>query len=141
MRRTLLAFLVLSSVVFASISDGGGRVDPATHLAALAQQADAVTIEFREPDGTKREVAFSDVAWLFRLERTLARGSYQPQSLCLCISWPTIRLFREKKQIAQFSVHHDVKLRAFAGQVSGDFLVGEAMGKAIMDLAQARKKG
>jgi len=115
-------------------------VIPSKHLSDLAREADSAVIQFYSPSG-KEEVSVSDQLWLGRLAGILERSSYTPQSHCFCISYPKIHLYRKKEKVATLSVHHDEKLRAYAGQISGDFLVGAEIGGAISALAFERKKG
>jgi len=135
--RFLALFVIVTCVATAAPAPAS---DPAERLMAVAREADSVTIEFYSQTG-KEEVAFTDIFWIERLAAALAFGSYKPQSHCFCVSYPTIRLLRKKEVIGTLSVHHGEKLRAYAGQVSGDFLVGAKTGKAIVDLANEKRKG
>ena len=136
MRFVLGLILVVICLAVRAATPASG---PAEHLMAIARQADAVTIEFYSQSG-KEEVTFTDVFWIERLAAALAFGSYQPEGHCLCVSYPMIRLLRKKEVIGTLSVHHGEKLRAYAGQVSGDFRVGAVTGKAIVDLANEKRK-
>lgn len=138
MKNNFAAFIAI--VASATLAASTTASDPAEHLVAIAQQADAVTIEFYSPSG-KEEVAFTDIFWVERLATVLAFSSYKPQDHCLCVSYPTIRLIRKQEIIGTLSVHHGEKLRAYAGEVSGDFIVGARTGKAIVDLANEKRKG
>lgn len=138
MKLLFAAFFTL--VATAMIAASTTANDPAEQLIAVARQADSVTIEFYSPSG-KEEVTFTDVFWIERLAAALAFSSYKPQSHCLCVSYPTIRLVRKKEVICTLSVHHGEKLRAYAGAVSGDFFVGAKTAKAIVELANEKRKG
>ena len=118
----------------------GDSVNPSKYLPDVVREADSAVIEFYSSSG-KEEVTVSDKLWLGRLAGILERSSYTPHSHCFCISYPKIHVFRKKEKIATLSVHHDQKLRAYADRVSGDFLVGAEIGKAISALAMERKKG
>lgn len=129
---------VVGTTVVGSI-ESTAPSDPAEHLMAVARQADSVSIEFYSASG-KEEVTFTDIVWIERLASALAFTSYKPQDHCLCISYPTIRLIRKHEVIGTLSVHHGEKLRAYAGDVSGDFLVGARTGKAVVDLANEKRR-
>jgi len=136
MKPILLALAFIGGLLIASA--GIGATSPAKHLAAVAREADSVVIEFYTSAG-REEVAFADKPWLERLAGILERSSYVPQSHCLCISYPQIRLYRNKELTGTLSVHHGTKLRAYAGSVSGDFTVGAQVGQEIAGLAKERK--
>ena len=138
MKPRFFAFFVIATSL--AIAASTPASEPAERLMATAREADSVTIEFYSQSG-KEEVTFTDIFWIERLAAALAFGSYKPQSHCLCVSYPTIRLLRKKEVIGTLSVHHGEKLRAYAGEVSGDFLVGAKTGKAIVDLANEKRKG
>jgi hypothetical protein len=138
MRSCFLAFVAMGSLFAAPAAVGADT--PAKHLSDIVQEADSVTIEYYSPSG-KDEVAFADKPWLERLAAVLERSSYTAQSHCFCISYPQIHLYRKNEKIGTLSVHHGIKLRAYVSRVSGDFLVGAAVGKAIVDLAIEKKKG
>lgn len=137
MKIRFAAFLAI--VASTTVGASTPATDPAEHLIAVARQADSVTIEFYSPSG-KEEVTFTDIFWIERLAGALGFSTYKPQSHCLCVSYPTIRFVREKEVIGTLSVHHGEKLRAYAGEVSGDFLVGTKTGKAIVDLANEKRR-
>ena len=136
MKRSFLGFIL---VVICAAVRAAPASDPAEQLTAIARQADAVTIEFYSKS-EKEEVTFTDVFWIERLSAALAFGSYQREGHCLCVSYPMIRLLRKNEVIGTLSVHHGEKLRAYAGRVSGDFRVGTVTGKAIVDLANEKRK-
>jgi hypothetical protein len=130
-----LCIVAIACTAFGSIT----AASPAKQLAESVLNADSVTIEFYSRSG-KEEVTFSDSAWLYQLSRILEDASYSPRSHCLCISFPQIRLSRKNEKIGSLSVHHGEKLRAYVGGVSGDFFVGEKVGRAILDLANEKKE-
>lgn len=138
--KTFLVVALVAGALSAAVpsrSPSPGN-DPATHLINVARDADAVSIEFYVRGG-KEEVTFTDPFWIERLNAALAFSSYTPQNHCLCVSYPTIRLLRQKETIATLSVHHGEKLRCYAGALSGDFLVGARTGKTIVDLANEKR--
>ena len=118
----------------------GGIIDrsPAKAFAGLVRSTDEVKVEFFSKSG-KEEVRFTDPVWLEKLAAVLAGSSYSEQSHCFCISYPQIRLFRKDKEILVLSIHHNVKLRGYSQTVSGDFLVGESVGSAVVNLANEKR--
>lgn len=138
MRKVLIA---LSTITLAfAMPPAPPAVDPGERLLVALRAADSVTIQFHSPVG-KEEVTFVDVFWIERLAAVLAFSSYKPENLCFCTAYPVIRLLRQKEVIGAFSVHHGTKLRAFVGSVSGDFVVGDKTGRAILALANEKRKG
>jgi len=121
-----------------AVSSALGDVKPAKYLSDVVQEADSVVIEYYSATG-KDEVAFTDKLWLERLAGVLERSSYVVRGHCFCISNPQIQLYRKKEKIGTLSGHHGTKLRAYAGQISGDFSVGAQVGKVIVDLAIEKK--
>ena len=133
-----LPFVLAFFTAVLAASAAVGTENPGPRLASLVREADSVVVAFYVPTG-KEEVTFSDREWLGRLADVLEHSSYQPKDHCLCISYPQIRLYRGKDKTGMLSVHHGEKLRAYTNAVSGDFFVGAAVGKAIVDLAMEKK--
>ncbi len=134
---------IFTALFVLAISSTGIAATPAAdvgdHLMSVIRDADSVSIEFYSRAG-KEEVSFVDPFWVERLAAALAFASYKPQSHCFCVSYPTIRLRRGKEVIGTLSVHHGDKLRAYAGKVSGDFMVGAKTGQTVIDLANDKKR-
>lgn len=133
-------FALLTLLVVSAVSSFAGReaAKPGPALAAIVRSADAVEIEYYMRNG-RETVNFSDPAWLASLAHALEGGTYAPRSHCFCISFPQITLLKNGKKIAGLGVHHDTKLRVYAGTINGDFEVGESLGNIVNRLALERK--
>lgn len=141
MKSLLLAGIAFSLLVNALGAASGSLKlpDPAARLPEDVLRAESVTIEFYSREG-KDTVTFSDPAWLQRLAGILRTATYRPESHCLCISYPLIQLKLGEGKTGSLSVHHGTKLRAYFGAVSGDFEVGEGVGRMVTDLAIEKRK-
>jgi len=137
MRKLLLpfSFAILGLASAASIAEENLTAD----LGALVSQADSVTIEFH-PSSRKDNVTFADFFWVERLAGIMAFTSYKPRELCLCTSFPAISLKKNGEVLCRISVHHGDKLRFQSEKITGDFLVGDKTGKAIVNLAEEMRR-
>ncbi|PTX91634.1 hypothetical protein [Opitutus sp. ER46] len=127
MVRSLRSFLTV--LVFAVAATSSFGFD-ASRLADAVRKADVVEVDHF--DGRKIQVIrVTDAAWQERLAQTLNHGDYRRQPDCLCNA-PQVRLLREGKILATFSVHHGKMVRVCIGSgLTHDYQVGEEVGGAL----------
>jgi hypothetical protein len=132
-------FIICAYFIFAlcSLSAAQGT-NVAEYLAKRTREADTVVITYYS-SGKMSRATFKDADWIERLAKALEASSYTPENHCFCISYPEIELFRGKEPLGMLSVHHGSRLRAYAGEVRDDFMVGGQTGGAIVAMAREKK--
>jgi hypothetical protein len=99
------------------------------------EAATFVVIDFG--DGTKTMVADAD--WLRRLRALLAAAPAKPDNYCFCINYPQVTFADKSGPLARMEVPHGNKVRLFVGDLNGDFVVGDKLGRELIDLFRARR--
>lgn len=110
---------------------------PTTNLKTILRDVDAATFAvIRYLDKTEAIVA--DAVWLNQLKRTLNAADSQPDKLCFCVNYPNITFANKDGVIASLEVPHDNKLRFGSDRYSGDFLVGEKIGRQVIKMLESQ---
>lgn len=113
----------------------------ATQLAALIRRADSAVIAFEHWKDQRQstDAVVHDRAWIEKLAAIIESGPLEPRPVCFCMSSPRIELYTTQGRLTQLTLHHHTKLR-YTDAAVGDFEIGAARSRAILDLALAEKK-
>ncbi|MBA4137630.1 MAG: hypothetical protein C0518_09970 [Opitutus sp.] len=110
-------------------------------LAALIRRAESAVVAFEnfKDQRESRDAVVTDRAWIEKLAALVEAGPLEPRAVCFCISTPRIELYDAQGRLTSLTLHHDTKLR-HSGPGFGDFEIGAARSRAILDLAMSEKK-